>query len=203
MKKTLALILALMMVLFAGCTSEKASDEKEESREKNKESVQELIDSFEEKEKENESDEEKDEEQPERVLISDKWLELMGKTSDAIADIKGKMTENQWADGPLYRFGPENVWYAFENYDFAEDNSYIPLGSCNSIRVPLNMLLENEEISNAETLENTVGKILTEGYDAMYECNTYSVTYRGYRFVIYESDKSNISGKSVVNIERE
>ncbi len=204
MKKLIALMLVLVLCLFAGCTNETSSEEKEDINEK-KESTAELTKgSYEKNTKEDtESEDEKAKsKETERVMIDESWLALMGKTSSEIADIKGAMSENLWADGPLYRFGLENVWYAFENYDFASDNSYIPLGACNSIGVPLYMLLEEQEVCNAETLEKAVGKVLTEGFDVMYECNTYSVTYKGYRFVIYEEARSGISQESVVNIER-
>lgn len=201
MKKLIALMLVLVLCLFAGCTNETSYEEKEEViKEKKESTAQPTEDSL---KKDTESEEEKEEqEESARVMIDESWLNLIGKTSGEIADIKGAMSENLWADGPLYRFGLENVWYAFENYDFSSDNSYIPLGACNSIGVPLYMLLKDQEVCNADTLEKATGKVLTEEYDVMYECNTYSVAYKGYRFVIYEVSKSGISQESVVNIER-
>ncbi len=201
MKKLVSLMLVLALCLFAGCTSENVSVEKEDIKEK-KETTAELTKGYSDEDAEPEEDEEEPKE-TERIMIDESWLALIGKTSSEIADVKGAMSENLWADGPLYRFGPENVWYAFENYDFSSDNSYIPLGACNSIGVPLYMLLEDAEVCNAEALEKAVGKVLSEGFDAMYECNTYSVTYNGFRFVIYEASTTGISQESVVNIERE
>ena len=153
MKKIIALMLALTMVIFAGCTSEKTTEEKEEREEKKVSSQSIDEDTLSEDEKKESEPTKKEPETPEeespveaaRDEIDERWLALMGKTQDEIVRIKGPMSENYWADGPLYRFGPENVWYSFEGYDFAEDNSYIPLGSCTGIGVPLDMLLENEE----------------------------------------------------------
>lgn len=200
MKKLVSLVLILALCLFAGCASENASEEKETIKEK-EEAPQELIKGSPEDEDFKE-DAESEKEKAERILIDESWLALIGKSSNEIAALKGAMSENLWADGPLYRFGPDNVWYAFEDYDFASDNSYIPLGTCNSIGVPLYMLLEDTEVCNADALEKAVGKVLSEGFDAMYECNTYSVTYKGFSFVIYEASRAGISQESVVNIER-
>lgn len=217
MKKIIALMLALMMVIFAGCTSENTTEEKKESKETSQKTTEKVSANVNEEEqknekkasviKENTEDSEDATEEPTSesvsVEIDDSWLALMGKTQDEIVRIKGALSDNDWADGPLYRFGSENVWYSFEGYDFAEDNNYIPLGSCTGVGVPLDMLLETEGNCDAQALENAVGNELTQGFDIMYECNTYSVTYNGYRFVIYEDSASAISGQSVVNIEKE
>ena len=211
MKKIIALMLVLMFVLFAGCTSEKATEEKEEHKEK-KESSYRIDEEELPEDEENESKpakkepEEPKKESPEEAVrdeIDERWLALVGKTQEEIVRIKGEMSENLWADGPLYRFGPENVWYSFDSYDFAADNSYIPLGRCTGVGVPLDMLLENEESCDARALQRAVKGELIQGFDAMYECNTYTVTYKGFRFLIYEDSASAISGQSVVDIERE
>ena len=208
MKKIVALMLVLMVALFAGCAGNEATEKPREEREEKKTtSVKEKENTSEKQSKKentkNQESEEDEEEQIARVKIDGIWLDLIGRNSSSIAAIKGEMSESIWEDGPLYRFGSDNVWYGFDGYDFAEDNSYIPLGSCNSIAIPLNMLLEGEDVCNAQVLEEAAGKTLTQGFDAMYECNTYAVSYRGYRFVIYENSLSGITGQSVVNVRKE
>lgn len=221
MKKLFAIMLALMMVIFTGCTSENADNSKEESKD-NKVTLQGIAEKDtkaempennykqepESKSEDTNSDEEfvdeteESEDKAQEVTIDEGVLSLIGKTNDEVVNIKGELSETIWADGPRYRFGSENVWYGFDSYEIAEDSSYIPLGICNSLDVPLSMLLKAVE-ANAETLEKAIDQELIEGFNVMYECNTYSATYNGYSFIIYEDSLSNISGQSIVGIERE
>ena len=205
MKKIVALMLVLMIALLTGCGGNEDTEKpQKESEEKKTTAVKEENDKdiFDKLMETDESEEDEPEEDA-RVEIDEIRLELMGKSSEEIANIKGEMSENIWADGPLYKFGSEAVWYGFDAHEFVEGDSYIPIGGCDYICVPLNMLLKTEENCNAQSLEKAVGKVLTEGFDAMYECNTYSVTYKDYRFVIYEDSASDISGQSTVNIRKE
>lgn len=203
MKRTIALSLIVLMAFFAGCSSEKPSVEKETSKKK---IIEETIKKAEETEKkiENAQAELKNEQpaEPARIEIDGIWFSFIGTTSDTIAEAKGEMSENLWADGPLYRFGNENVWYSFENYEYAQGNNYVPIGECTGVAVPLSMFLLNTEDFSAYTLEEAIGAELVEGFDVMDEINTYSVEHNGYRLMIYEYSKEDIVSDSMVNIRR-
>ena len=213
MKKIVALMLVLMIALLTGCGGNEDTEKPRKEREEKKTTAvkdtkgKDIFDKLMKKVKKDEPDEdEPDEDEPENeenAEINELWLDLMGKDSEEIAGIKGGMSDNIWADGPLYRCGSETVGYGVDAYDFAESSGSIPLGGCNYMCVPLNMLLKTEGNCNAQALEKAVGKVLTEGFDAMYECNTYSVTYKGYRFIVYEDSASAISGLSNVDIRKE
>ena len=161
MKKLFAIMLALMMVIFTGCTSENVDNSKEESKDNKvtlqgiaeKDTKAEMPESNYKQEPESKSEDtnsdeefvdetEESEDKAQEVTIDEDVLSLIGKTTDELVSLKGELTESVWSDGPRYRFGSENAWYGFDGYDFAEDSSYIPLGICNSMDVPLSMLLK-------------------------------------------------------------
>ncbi len=191
MKKLFILMLVLCLFVFSACGADTASVDEEVLETK--------TDIKEEKDTQIKEQEEKEEEIA--LKIDSSWMSLLGLTRDEIEAKKGNMTESLWADGPLYRFGEENIWYAFSEYDFAEDNSYIPLGVCTGVSVPLGILMNADSQIGAQELENAMGKLLTEEFDEMYETNVYAASYKGCTFDIYENSYNEINQNSVVNIK--
>lgn len=132
--------------------------------------------------------------------IDETYFNQIGLTVDELEAVYGEMSESYWDNGPIYRFGENENWYAFEQYDFAEDNSYIPLGKCNCVFVPMNKLITTGEYS-ADALEQALDTKLSEEYDEMDGGYVYSCKYDGLNISIYAQSRAHIDAQSMVNIK--
>lgn len=148
------------------------------------------------------SDEDEIEEDTEDVKdidasINDSMFKALGKTPEHVEAMYGKMTESVWVDGPIYRFEDSDSWFAFSEYDFADDNAYVPLGKCEMIIIDVDDFVETseEEISGG-LLASLSDSGISKGYEEMDGIVYYEITHDEYQITIYEDHNGNISEDS-------
>lgn len=205
MKKVFALLLAVIMCLFAGCAQSTVTNEADD------EWVS-IVDTKDQKESdtkseddntstdEKESKEESDDSTQSGTNIDSYWISLIGKSVADVESMRGAMSESEWVDGPIYRFGTGDEWFMFSEYDFAEDNSYIPLGHCSGIMLSLSKLLAGDGPLTYTDLENALGKVLNQSFDPMYETNIFTASYKSYEIKMYVGSKEAINESTIVEV---
>jgi len=201
MKKLLIVLLVLALTVFAGC---KKSDEivGDDADSNAISTITDETESTSDDTQDNENQEEPDEtEENVDYKIDESYFECLGKDPDSVAEIKGTMSESIWENGPLYRFGAENVWYAFSQYDFDENNNYVALGECSQIIVPLSSLLATD-ICDVSALEDAIGKVLSKEADEMDGGYAFWASYKDYSLVLYEESEGAINGNTMVTIRK-
>lgn len=213
MKRLLSLIMIVMMLLMAGCAGDETDTADGRDEVSDTASDDESTENDDEKSEDKKTDTKKTnrvkkytksgkskKQQKSDADIDETYFKEIGLAVSELETIYGEMSESYWDNGPIYRFGENENWYAFEQYDFAEDNSYIPLGKCNCVFVPLSKLITTGECS-ADTLEQALETELTEEYDEMDGGYVYSCKYDGLNISIYAQSRADIDAQSMVNIK--
>ncbi len=215
MKKFLAIILAIFMGLsmlaFTGCTNTADDDyedyeDYEDEEEDDWASVDPEPDSW------GDDDDDAvdkggdgsdpDEEFKLKAKVNKKYFDYLGKTPGQMEKELGAMSESYWVDGPWYHFGDCELWFAFSEYDFAEDNSYIPLGVCNTVNVSMGEFLMNIDDCNLDDLAAALGVTFKQEEDLMDGGYSFSADYDGNHIVLYADSKEAINRDTSVKIVR-
>jgi len=129
--------------------------------------------------------------------IDASMFKALGKTPEHVEAIYGKMNESIWVDGPIYSFKEADAWFAFSEYDFTDDNTYVPLGKCVTVITDVDNFVKNSdgEINDA-LIASLSDSGISKGYDEMDGVVYYEITHDEYRITIYEDSNGNISGDS-------
>ncbi len=211
MKKLFALILAVMMgfslVSLTGCTNtededyEVYEDSEDEEDEDDFASVDPEPESIR-KENDKKDDNDENEEMKLKAKVNKKYFDYLGKTPAQMEEELGAMSESYWVDGPWYHFGDCELWFAFSEYDFAEDNSYIPLGKCNTVNVSMGEFLTNTDDCGLDDLAEALGVTFKQEEDLMDGGYSFSADYEGNHIVLYADSKEAINRNTSVKIVR-
>lgn len=205
MKKLLLLLVLACIVVFAGCSGDDAEPSKSKIRSSVSDSGEDQVPKDVESEEDYDTkDEAIDEEEvvEEAGSIDETFLADIGRDVASVEKVRGELAESFWSDGPIYRFGSCSAWYGFEEYEYVNDSQYSPKGECNVVSVPLREFLKDTDSYTIATLEKITGNKHWTDYSEMVGSKTFLIEYKDYIFCIYADTELDISGNSVVNVER-
>ena len=136
--------------------------------------------------------------------LSFEYLVDIGCTPEQISAIRGELKTAIWADGPLYSFGNDDIWYGFESYDFGEEGiPYIPSGKCTQLSLGMKMLIKDADVYSIDTLKALSNAELTGEYDELAECNVYTAYCDGYELKVYADNEKNIGAETMVTVKEQ
>lgn len=136
----------------------------------------------------------------EKPEFEDDAFEDMGRSVSQIVAEHGKMTLSEWVNGPVYRFGDNDYWHAFSEYEIT-DNGYEPKGECNCVIIPLYELIDTpDDIIDEDVLVELSDSKVSKGFDDMEGMHYYELTHKKFKITVYTDQYGELSGDSSARV---
>lgn len=127
----------------------------------------------------------------------------IGKDVKTFTDEYGEISDSDWLDGPMYRFGENEKWYSFSEYDLTEDNGYIPRGVCTHVFMTFEELVYSPEGEyDIDVFEDAVSSKLVSYYNEQDMTNIYRADYKKYTIELIETPEIGINSDSAVVVTK-
>ncbi len=195
MKKILISILCILLLTGCGANEEftEVTDTQEQTEQKPSLT-----------EEETQPQEKEKEENKNYGSLNTSYLVDIGCTPEQISALRGELKTATWADGPIYSFADDGVWYGFENYDFSEGEiPYIPNGKCTLMSMSMKTLIKDADEYSIDTLRALSKGETSEEYDEFAGCNVYVSHCDGFVLRAYGDSEKFIGADTMITVTKE
>lgn len=202
MKKIFIAILCLMLLAGCGANDNNTNTETDEVYTQDEQKSPSTEEKSQAEEEETEDTEEED--NINYGSLNTSYLVDIGCTPEQISALRGELKTATWADGPIYSFGDDGVWYGFENYDFSDGEiPYIPNGKCTQMSMSMKMLIKDADVYSIETLRALSKGEISEEYDEFAESNVYVAHCNGFVLKAYGDNEKSIGAETIITATKE